>query len=260
MCHVFFIIDPNDKYKFILISNRDELYNRETETLHLWDNKIIIGGKDCKCGGIQIGMNINGKISVLTNLVGIVTENMNESRGLLVKEYLNNEYDPIYYMNLIIKDKYKPYNLTCGNVKNDKVETYYSNTFNDEIMQINTNIIYGLGNMDIFDDNDNIEYIKKELEMCKIIKHKKTLSSMLFNILNDSHIFRSYKDKEYGTRTQCIVLIDNNNKVTFIERNLKLPSLIERSLHMSENMSFRMTKVINNDNEWIETYCKYTII
>ena len=72
MCITFFYISKNpskDKYKLILIMNRDEFLKRPTSRSN-WQEKILAGRDQVpgKEGGTWLGVNDKGHIGVLTNI------------------------------------------------------------------------------------------------------------------------------------------------------------------------------------------------
>ena len=83
MCITVFSINQHKQYPVILIANRDEFYDRPTETADYWkENPYILGGRDLKGRGTWLGVNrlSRPKISVhifvnffpiLTSLRGI---------------------------------------------------------------------------------------------------------------------------------------------------------------------------------------------
>lgn len=63
--------------------------------------------------------------------------------------------------------------------------------------------------------------------------------------------------KNYGTRAQTILLVDQNNFLTFIERNLNLPSLDLHNISKETNVAHQLNQVISekvttNHGNWIQ--------
>lgn len=69
----------NNSYS-LLISNRDEVLSRPSESLHHWDDEFgILAGKDLQFGGTWLGINRNGLIAALTNQIEISNKDSIES-------------------------------------------------------------------------------------------------------------------------------------------------------------------------------------
>jgi uncharacterized protein with NRDE domain len=76
----------------LLVSNRDEEYERPTEVLARWQgNTDIIAGRDSRKGGTWLGINRHGVLAALTNQAGEIKEQDYSSRGHLVRQCLELE-------------------------------------------------------------------------------------------------------------------------------------------------------------------------
>ncbi len=51
-----------------------------------------------------------------------------------------------------------------------------------------------------------------------------------------SSIFVASKEKDYGTRSQAVLLIDHENNITFVEKAKQIPSL-KLENHVSQNVT-----------------------
>ena len=117
MCITFMYISENpdkDKYKLILIMNRDEFFKRPTSKSD-WDENILAGrdlqpGKE---GGTWLAANRKGHIGLLTNIyAGNSTWNSGAGRGFLVINALKENNPDKYLSDLAESDvKYSPFNL-----------------------------------------------------------------------------------------------------------------------------------------------------
>jgi uncharacterized protein with NRDE domain len=173
MCIVVWIQprSSHPEYKLILVSNRDEDYDRPTSPFFLWDSKdysSILAGKDILKGGTWFGVNVkNGCFGTLTNLMTPFEDFRSEakSRGNVLLEFLNRGYlskhsrnsednlvnpsvDPAFsFLNeLSGSDKeYNGFNILLGNVKGDLY--YYGSGHPDQSPQLlEKDRIYGLSN------------------------------------------------------------------------------------------------------------------
>jgi uncharacterized protein with NRDE domain len=91
MCIVIYF---KNEFKLLILSNRDEVINRESSSIQLKDS--IYAGIDRE-GGNWLGLRKDGKFGFITNFVqnqesGMIT------RGSLVSEYLRSPVDPQDYV------------------------------------------------------------------------------------------------------------------------------------------------------------------
>ncbi|TGL45138.1 NRDE family protein [Leptospira perdikensis] len=94
MCLVVIAYRVHPEFPLVIVSNRDEFFERPTESLHLWDTSPkIIAGKDLKAGGTWLGVNSLGKVSFLTNVRNLRKPSHPHpiSRGNLVLDFLKSE-------------------------------------------------------------------------------------------------------------------------------------------------------------------------
>ncbi|WP_207764121.1 NRDE family protein [Leptospira meyeri] len=96
MCLVVIAYRVHPDYPLVIVSNRDEFFERPTTSLHLWDTSPkIIAGKDLKAGGTWLGASSFGKVSFLTNVRNFrnPTHPHPKSRGKLVLDFLQSPKD-----------------------------------------------------------------------------------------------------------------------------------------------------------------------
>nr|WP_084597427.1 NRDE family protein [Leptospira wolbachii] len=80
-------------FPLVIISNRDEFFERPTDPLHLWEsNPKIIAGKDLKAGGTWLGASAFCKVAFLTNVRNFKKppHPKPKSRGNLVLDFLKS--------------------------------------------------------------------------------------------------------------------------------------------------------------------------
>lgn len=128
----------------ILLSNRDEFFERPSLACHRWtENPFILAGKDLKKQdqGTWLGIHTrSGHLAVITNVresgsgVTFPMSDTNQplefnSRGKLVRDFLMNETIPIdVYLNQISLTNvdYPGFNLLLGDLRHDEFK-YASN-------------------------------------------------------------------------------------------------------------------------------------
>lgn len=239
MCIIFFAYKSHPKYKLILAGNRDEFYDRPTRNAgYWWDYPEILGGRDLEKKGTWLGINKSGEFSAITNYRDfslLVHDPI--SRGNLVKDFLTEGQSPKTYMKVLKKNghQYNPFNLLVG----DKSSLYYYSNVEDAIKEIKPGI-YGISNslldvswpkvvrgkeifQDIINSKEKIhpkdfdclladKELPKDEELPDTgigIDWERTLASIFIESPN------------YGTRASTILMIDNNNHITFMEKSLQ---------------------------------------
>lgn len=91
MCILFIAIEQHPKYPLIICANRDEFHQRSTQKMHVWDQPIVLAGKDLQAGGTWLGLSPTGKFAALTNFRKLpLSEETKKSRGDLVLQALAN--------------------------------------------------------------------------------------------------------------------------------------------------------------------------
>jgi uncharacterized protein with NRDE domain len=143
MCLLAFNWNNHPEYRMILVANRDEFFERPTESLHLWEEGFF-AGKDLRAGGTWLGIHPNGRFAAITNFRDMRNlKKYAKSRGDLVKNYLKGEMGPEEYLIEIQKEKdeYEGFNLLVGT--HEKL-FYFSNRM-DGIHKLSYGL-YGLSN------------------------------------------------------------------------------------------------------------------
>ncbi len=96
MCLLALAIDPNPKYRLVMVANRDEFHARPTQPLHAWEHPAgIIAGRDELGGGTWMGVSSRGRLAALTNFREVNPPPTNApSRGELVTGFLTSDVSP----------------------------------------------------------------------------------------------------------------------------------------------------------------------
>ncbi|WP_020409332.1 NRDE family protein [Hahella ganghwensis] len=89
MCLIFAAYNMQPDYPLIVAANRDEFYERPTQSLHRWDDQPdIYAGRDLKEGGTWMGVHREGRFAAVTNFRSGHSTPAPLSRGNLVKDLL----------------------------------------------------------------------------------------------------------------------------------------------------------------------------
>ncbi|QQK81843.1 NRDE family protein [Salicibibacter cibi] len=234
MCLINFQWKSHEKYPLIIAANRDEFYERSTAPAHFWeDAPDLLAGRDLLQKGTWLGITKQGKFAALTNFRDpqqIVPGK--SSRGAIVKQFLTENRSPKGFMESLRKhrDDYTGYNVVAGTLD----EMYHYNNVHDELNKINPGT-HGLSN-----DSLNTSWPK-------VVKGKQALNAYTSKEIKTEPLFQMLSDTEqapdealpstgidpdferqlsplfihtdnYGTRASTVLLIDNRDNVTFVER------------------------------------------
>eukprot|EP01124_Arcella_intermedia_P012267 TRINITY_DN18607_c0_g1_i1.p1 TRINITY_DN18607_c0_g1~~TRINITY_DN18607_c0_g1_i1.p1 ORF type:complete len:276 (+),score=59.37 TRINITY_DN18607_c0_g1_i1:48-830(+) len=241
MCIVFLSYGYHSKYKLVLLVNRDEFLDRPTHPTEFWEGSDILGSKDLKSNGLQFGLTKTGRFAILTNYrMELNVPPPKYSRGFLVLEFLRGNQTPQEYINHIQPNgaDYDGFNLIVGNMEDI---WYYSNRLPDlKPIRLTPSKIYGLSNhlldtpwpkveagkdlLSQIDDPTFANCFEILQDKAKAPEHLVPITEYGFDAEYDmSSIFvvpftRSPLCKQFGTRCQHVVLVDQQNQVSFADR------------------------------------------
>ena len=239
MCLIFLSLNNHPQYKLIVAGNRDEFYARQTLPAAYWtDHPEIVGGRDLEAGGTWLAMTKSGRISMITNYRDVKNiKPQAPSRGFLVSDFLLRTDSPKHYLNEIAQDKakYNGFNLISGTAE----QLWYLSNYKEGVEQI-TSGVHGLSNALLDTPWPKVVSGRRKFE--STIKDTTLSPEALFTMLLDDHkaaddqlpdtgvglererVLSSMfiKSPGYGSRCSTVVLIDNNNNVSFHERTYNL--------------------------------------
>ncbi|XP_032931349.1 transport and Golgi organization protein 2 homolog isoform X1 [Catharus ustulatus] len=240
-------------YRLILAANRDEFYHRPSKSAEFWDssNEILSGldMEEGKEGGTWLGISKKGKMAALTNYMQPNINKNAKGRGALVTNFLTADLDSYSYLKKVSEEGhlYNGFNLLAADLNTTKgdVICYYGNKGEPEPVFLNAGI-YGLSNSLLDTPWKKLQYgkqlfaevVKRSEELTKedLVKELLTVMNNQEPQLPDPAIEDQGKDyirpilnkyaalcvrcPGYGTRTNTVVLIDSQGRVTFTERNM----------------------------------------
>ncbi|KAI8080551.1 NRDE protein-domain-containing protein [Thamnidium elegans] len=254
MCILFWTVDNHPKYRFVFAANRDEFLQRPTSRAKFWDppHDNILAGTDLEQNifGTWLGITKEGRFAALTNFRE--TNFQGEvSRGVLVRDFLWSS-ETVHTAVQHVKDQqtsFGGFSLVCFDFAKQPTEMeYYTNRENQPITELEPGIVYGLSNSVL---TMPWPKVKQGQEILKDILSKydgedeEEMTEALFDLLGTSkpmndptHLpqvltdlsericipkfdfpIKTIKQPTYATKTSTVVLIDHNNRVTFIERD-----------------------------------------
>lgn len=208
MCLISFNWLDHPTYKLVLVANRDEFYNRKSISLHLWDSGIY-AGKDLEGGGTWMGFHPNGKFAALTNYRGLSERPAHPiSRGMLVKNFLENEEEPLEYLGKIkeMSENYQGFNLL---VAQDDEMAYFSNHL-PSIQNVSPGL-HGLSNS--FLDTPWPKLVSAKDELSVLLENPEIKKSDLMIMLQS----RAFPPDEHLPQTGIPMELERNLSAQFIE-------------------------------------------
>lgn len=236
MCLILLALRKHPNYKLILAANRDEDYERPSKPPHFWkDVPHLLGGRDLVAGGTWLGITRKGRIAAVTNYRDPVSVKPNApSRGKLVSDFLARDLDPASYLDLLRREKglYNGFNLVLG----DRKRITWCSNRSDEETSLDAGV-YGLSNHLL--DTPWPKVVRAKALFEQILRTGKDLSvESVFRLLKDRTVAPDDKlprtgvplewerilspifitSPTYGTRSSSIVLIDKEDRVTFVDR------------------------------------------
>jgi uncharacterized protein with NRDE domain len=116
MCLIAWSWQPASPTPLLLLSNRDEFYDRPALPLHWWEGEGtgVLAGKDLQAGGTWLGVNRSGRLAAITNYRTPVPARTNTpSRGELVAGFLLGSMSAQDYLQALRHkaQDYNPFNL-----------------------------------------------------------------------------------------------------------------------------------------------------
>ncbi|SOC41253.1 NRDE family protein [Salinicoccus kekensis] len=235
MCLINFQLNSHSRYKLVMAANRDEEYSRPTEAAHFWeDHPDLLGGRDLRGMGTWLGITKDGRFSALTNVRNTkeLLSTHSKSRGHLVRNFLTGDDRPEEYLKKVAEEggDYAGFNLLVG----DKDGLYYLNNYENEVVRIEDGV-HGLSNHHL--DTPWPKVVKGRNGLKSVMEDQDADVEALFRLLRDDETADSglpdtglSKELErdlsplfinmdkYGTRCSTVILIDQSDNVTFVER------------------------------------------
>ena len=129
MCLLALAWQQNDRYPFVLATNRDEFLQRPTRPACFWpEQPTLVGGKDLEAGGSWLLASKTGRWATLTNFRdGRNLEAGKISRGELVLQALQQPLENLPAWLEANQQDYAGYNLLWGD---SQQAWYFSNRLN----------------------------------------------------------------------------------------------------------------------------------
>ncbi|WP_144392223.1 NRDE family protein [Pleionea sediminis] len=246
MCLIAFAIAQHSEYPFVMLTNRDEFFDRPTASLKAWPTQpIIYAGQDLQAQGTWLGVNAHGRWAALTNIRHVTDTPGSQSRGGIVTDcllYDGNLSD--YFAQLKSQQtNYSGFNFVAGEISSilsrEPVAHYFSNRQTDITSLASGTHALSNGLM----QNEWPKMQKLRTHLTHLIEQNDLSSDQFFSLLEnteksdldrlpDTGLARSAEHRYsslfvepfnssgrlYGTRSSCIIMADQNGQVHMIEK------------------------------------------
>ena len=242
MCLLLLALNSHPSFKLVLAANRDEYYCRPAAPPAFWkDAPHLLAGRDLAGGGTWLGITRHGRIAAITNYRDPASfKKEAPSRGKLVIDYLLGKDSPSDYLETVRSNagRYNGFNLLVG--EKDRI-SWYSNR-SDRIVLLSPGI-HGVSNRLLNTPWPKVVRAKALFE--EILHSGKDLPlESLFRLLKDQTVAPNDElpgtgvplewerilspifitSPTYGTRSSSVLLIDREDRVTFMDRTFNGPS------------------------------------
>jgi uncharacterized protein with NRDE domain len=233
MCLILIAFRAVDDYPLVVAGNRDEFHARPSQKADWWpDDADLLGGRDLQAGGTWLAVHRSGKFAAVTNYRDAdASKRGKRSRGHLVSEFLQGDLKPTEYLQTLQGDDYAGFNLL---VSDGQTLAYHSNR-SDTSGELPPGV-YGLSNATLDTPWEKVERSKKKLR--GLIDSGTVNETSLLRVLGDKNkgpVDEVTSDRlpfttahaitapfivlpEYGTRCSTVVLADQNDQWSLLER------------------------------------------
>ena len=236
MCVLAFSLGVLPDYPFVIVSNRDEFFNRKSVPTHYHGQKLqVLSGLEAEKGGTWLGITKTGRFAVITNYRDPSNVfDWAKSRGKLVLDFLHSDETVKEFIQSIESefDEFNGYNLLLGELK--ELDFWYVSNVAKKAIKVESGI-HAISNAFLNSPWPKAELLKRSLgkELEKPEFSMDDLEGLILNKqkfpLDDlpktgvppeieemlSSIFIT--SPAYGTVSSTIVVVDSKGKVDFRE-------------------------------------------
>lgn len=236
MCLIALAWQNHPRHRLVLVANRDEFFERETDPVRFWEDcPKVLAGRDLEAGGTWCGITRDGRFAALTNYRDAIkygATGERRSRGLLVADYLTGEARAGDFAQQAWnrREDYAGFNLLVG----DREDLYYVSNRHQR-MRLGAGI-HGLSNGEVNGTWPKVRKAKAGLR--GLISNPDFDVEAAFEMMADRN---EVEDRElpetgvgvelerflsplfiagqtYGTRCTSVITLDHNGDIAFFER------------------------------------------
>ncbi|MDG0969298.1 MAG: NRDE family protein [Porticoccaceae bacterium] len=241
MCLLSFAFDRNSETPLIVVSNRDEFYDRATLPMHWWPEEGILAGQDQQAGGTWLGLSKQGRFAAVTNFRDLHQQHVSTldplSRGDLVTSFLRSALSANDWADNINNSLYQygPFNLIIYDGK----DMFYLNNQGDPKIALSSGC-YALSNHKLDSPWPKVNHARSQLKsilqngnidtdviMSQLITALSSEKTFPQNILPNTGIPIEWEtllsspfivSEGYGTRAASAVMISKKGLINVVER------------------------------------------
>ena len=234
MCLLAFAYRYLDQRPLLVSANRDEFFNRPTQSLHRWPDAPVIAGRDAQEGGTWMGCSLSGRFAAVTNFRSGKMQPMPRSRGHLVSQFLNSTCAAMDWIKPVKNDmgEYGGFNLLLY----DGTELIYANNQTREVSRLPPGL-YALSNHLLDTPWPKVEHARAQLaqylertipscdDLLGLLASRQTCAP---HLLPDTGISPEWEallsapfivSEEYGTRASTAVIMTADGGVEIAEQS-----------------------------------------
>ncbi|KAF5767253.1 putative transport and Golgi organization protein [Helianthus annuus] len=250
MCISVLLWQAHPLYPLLLLANRDEYLDRETEPLKWWEGGKMLGGRDVTAGGTWLASSREGKVALVTNVREVKSISAAKSRGDLPVRFLQSKKSPMEFAEEVGNeaDEYNGFNLIVADILSKNM-VYVTNRLKGESSSYMTRVSpgvhvlsnasldtpwpkaqrlergfkdlldeYGVGEIPIIEMVDKLmgNTVKDDISMLPGIRSPEIeyeLSSVFVDTL--------LTERPYGTRSMSALAVKVTGEVFFYEKHLE---------------------------------------
>ncbi len=266
MCLIIFAYQTHKKFPLLVAANRDELYDRASETSHFWPDKPdLLAGRDGFANGTWLGISKQGRFAAITNGTHSKSSDVKKlSRGSITVDFLAGDRSANQYAHEVHSQasSFNGFHLIVYDMKSMCYVDSDSNILSQKACQLSPGI-YGLSNAGIYSDWPKCEIGKNKMskivnsdsfdfkDLSKVISSRKLASKNQLKKLGlckkkDVLLSGQFVSTEkYGTRCSTLVSISSKEKVNWLETSFdsscKLTDSIYKTFDLKINSSSEIT-------------------
>lgn len=236
MCLIFVAHQMHERYRLVVVANRDEYHARPTQPAAFWPQApTLLAGRDLEAGGTWLGITKRGRFAAVTNYRDAEPRQSSaKSRGELVFDFLVSAEPPPDYATRLSANAngYNGFGLLAG----DGCELWYCSNRVAGPRKLAPGV-YGLSNHLLDTPWPKVE--RGKALFWALLRSKKLAAVKLLDMMHDStqtpqashgttgadHGFERalsamfVRSTHYGTRSTTVVLVQHGGEVEFVERS-----------------------------------------
>ena len=162
MCIAVLQWNPEAETPLLLAANRDEHFERPTQSMHWWPQGNVLAGRDLKADGAWLGVTTQGRFALITNIRNPALRREDApSRGEIVRRYLEGTQSADTFVGALASKatEYEGFNLLCGSLDPDRRELWFLNSIEATPRLLNAGL-YALSNASLDTEWPKVTRIK----------------------------------------------------------------------------------------------------